>query len=558
MIMRVNHGSIDRAEKNLDFQDSRNKSKFGCQWASRILKEEEEVKYLCLRQSEANPWRPPAKAHLVVAAAARLGAFGAGFGDTKASCRALYSSVPLESFYERDRGEKNSSGQNHNSLNRQSVRRRCSRRPGSKGYGVALSNAETARERFQRRRRLIERRLQLCNWSVYVALSGLLLSIVDVEIQVGEYGRTVQILYFTYFLRSSVILLTLLLDLLIIGHHWTEVQLAVELLICSCCPFPGSQQLSWPNLGLVGARLDRRVYIPVHVLMTIPMFLRLYLVGRFMVLHSATHQDSSTRAIASFNQVLVDFPFVLRSLLCERPLSILSIGTLAFWTVMSWIMTQCERYATNNSFSNAHYFLDYIWFEVVTFFAIGFGDIEMVTYCGRTVAIATGIVGTITSSLWWLRASLANCTNMKLLEFQWTWRVVRLRKRYESIICGKGASSTLFHLRMAQRSLLMSILDFRSCRWKLRIKKEEEDDVITVKRAFSETEDRLKQIRQRQKQLGAHLSHLAYIIDELSCVFIRKYALKKTTIRIGQLTKQFSVTSINSGTNVCRNKTPVL
>uniref|UniRef100_A0A915E3E7 Potassium channel domain-containing protein n=1 Tax=Ditylenchus dipsaci TaxID=166011 RepID=A0A915E3E7_9BILA len=248
-----------------------------------------------------------------MAAAARLGAFGAGFGDTKASCRALYSSVPLESFYERDRGEKNSSGQNHNSLNRQSVRRRCSRRPGSKGYGVALSNAETARERFQRRRRLIE----LCNWSVYVALSGLLLSIVDVEIQVGEYGRTVQILYF-YLLSAKVLF-----------------RFYQQILVKKC-----SQQLSWPNLGLVGARLDRRVYIPVHVLMTIPMFLRLYLVGRFMVLHSATHQDSST------------------------------------------------VYATNNSFSNAHYFLDYIWFEVVTFFAIG-----------RTVAIATGIVGTITSSL---------------------------------------------------------------------------------------------------------------------------------------------------------------
>ena len=50
------------------------------------------------------------------------------------------------------------------------------------------------------------------------------------------------------------------------------------------------------------------------------------------------------------------------------------------------------RYATDNSRSNAYYFFDYAWFEAVTFFAIGFGDIEMVTYCGRSAAILTGLV----------------------------------------------------------------------------------------------------------------------------------------------------------------------
>lgn len=33
-----------------------------------------------------------------------------------------------------------------------------------------------------------------------------------------------------------------------------------------------------------------------------------------------------------------------------------------------------------------------LYFIFQTFFAIGFGDIEMVTYCGRSVAIITGIV----------------------------------------------------------------------------------------------------------------------------------------------------------------------
>lgn len=46
------------------------------------------------------------------------------------------------------------------------------------------------------------------------------------------------------------------------------------------------------------------------------------------------------------------------------------------------------------------YFLaDYAWFEAVTFFAIGYGDLKVETYCGRGLAITTGIVGSIFSSL---------------------------------------------------------------------------------------------------------------------------------------------------------------
>ena len=59
---------------------------------------------------------------------------------------------------------------------------------------------------------------------------------------------------------------------------------------------------------------------------------------------------------------------------------------------MSWGITQCERYATDNLLTNTYYLLDYVWFTVVTFFAIGCGDIVMETYCGRSLAIAVGIV----------------------------------------------------------------------------------------------------------------------------------------------------------------------
>jgi potassium intermediate/small conductance calcium-activated channel subfamily N len=95
----------------------------------------------------------------------------------------------------------------------------------------------------------------------------------------------------------------------------------------------------------------------------------------------------------------VDFPFVLKSLICDRPLTFVLVVSLTFWSTASWILTQCERYGSRNPFLSTTYYLsDYAWFEAVTFFAIGYGDIKVETYCGRGLAIFTGIVGSVFSA----------------------------------------------------------------------------------------------------------------------------------------------------------------
>lgn len=56
---------------------------------------------------------------------------------------------------------------------------------------------------------------------------------------------------------------------------------------------------------------------------------------------------------------------MLKTLVCERPLTFVLSASLTFWAVSSWLMTQCERYATGNSLSSLHYLSDYAWFEAV-------------------------------------------------------------------------------------------------------------------------------------------------------------------------------------------------
>ncbi|CAD5224841.1 unnamed protein product [Bursaphelenchus okinawaensis] len=447
-------------------------------------------------------------------------------------------------------------------------RRTSSRRQKSKRYGISISTKETIHERYLRRQKLCEQRLKISDWCVYLALAGLGLGVIDVEYSVAIFGRSemaneqsVPGEFVSHFIRILIIFLTFALDFLVFCHHWTEVailsadtghqvigmsikrklKLCLELMICSLCPFPGHLHVDWPVLNQ-SIIMNKRAHIPLNVLLTVPMFLRLYLVGRNMIYHSMIIQDAATRAIASFNRVSVDFPFVLKSIICDRPLTFVVTVSLTFWGCASWIMTQCERYASGNLYNTIHYLSDYAWFEAVTFFAIGYGDLQVQTYCGRSLAILTGVVGAIFSSLITvllsqkMLLSLAekrvnqviaesqlanNHKNAAAIVLQSTWRVVRWQRRVEY---QKNASKKdLFHLRLAQRNLLQSVVNFRKCRWKLRMRQEEEDDAITIRRAFTETEERLRMLRARQQQVASHLQGLCSKVDRLSRQCTRHY-----------------------------------
>ncbi|KAE9552605.1 hypothetical protein FO519_004187 [Halicephalobus sp. NKZ332] len=473
-----------------------------------------------------------------MAAAARLGAFS--FGEK--SKYILYSSTPLRPYRNKSFEEDNC-GKNPQ------------RKRSGKGYGVALTDDATARQRFHMRRRI-------CDWSVYVAITGLFIAIVDVEMLVGvDTKKDKAALGFSVFLRLLNIVLTLTLDCLIVFYHFSDLQvmsvdtgqnvihfgfasfrtfkIALELLICSICPIPYTSTVEWPVLSSPVTEM-KKANVPIHVILTLPMFLRLYLVARYIVIHSVTVKDAATRAIASLNQISVNFPYVFKTMICEKPMTVVFVSGFTFWATMSWMLTQCERYTTGNVHSNMYYLLDYAWFEAVTFFSIGYGDIQVETYCGRSLAILTGIVGNITSSLITVllgqrmllslserrvnqviaesQLSLLN-RNAAAKVLQWTWKTTCWRRKLVNEIEEKhNRKMTMLYLRVAQRNLLQAILNFRRCRWKLRLKIEEEDDIIAIRRAFNETEDRLKGIRQRQSQVGTRLSALMNHVEKLTSV----------------------------------------
>lgn len=55
----------------------------------------------------------------------------------------------------------------------------------SKGYGVKFISDKTIHSRYRQRRKMADKRLRICDWSVFLALVGLVLAIIDVELLVG-------------------------------------------------------------------------------------------------------------------------------------------------------------------------------------------------------------------------------------------------------------------------------------------------------------------------------------------------------------------------------------
>nr|KAG5711515.1 hypothetical protein BaRGS_025942 [Batillaria attramentaria] len=174
-----------------------------------------------------------------------------------------------------------------------------------------------------------------------------------------------------------------------IAISWRRmIQLFVEILVCAIHPIPGEFTFSWT---VTLAEDKRRVTeeVSVDVLLSIPMFLRLYLICRVMLLHSRLFTDASSRSIGALNRIHFDTKFVLKTLMTICPGTVLLVCMLSLWIIAAWLLRACERHHDENHAN----ILNSLWMIAITFLSIGYGDIVPNTYCGRGIAIAVGTMG---------------------------------------------------------------------------------------------------------------------------------------------------------------------
>lgn len=140
--------------------------------------------------------------------------------------------------------------------------------------------------------------------------------------------------------------------------------ITLELLVCVIHPVgtyldagsPANSSLSnsFPSAALASSCVSNGTgdaHIDMELLLSMLMFLRLYLVHRTILLHSKVLLSASYRSIGSLNNINFTFRFVLKVLMNKYPGRTLLVFILFFWLTASWMLTLCERSEKKRSYT---------------------------------------------------------------------------------------------------------------------------------------------------------------------------------------------------------------
>ncbi|TKS88348.1 Small conductance calcium-activated potassium channel protein 3 [Collichthys lucidus] len=233
--------------------------------------------------------------------------------------------------------------------------------------------------RLVHRRALFLRRQRLNDCALVVGLFGVVMMVMETELSWSIYSKSS---IYSLALKSIISLSTIILLGLIIAYHCCEVQLYVHDI--------GAEDwriaLTTDRVALVA--LERQ---ELEIMLALPMFLRLYLLGRAMMLHSRLFTDTASRSIGALNKIHFNTRFVGKTLMTTYPGTVLMIFSVSLWIVAAWGLHVCERHHNHRDLSSNY--MEALWMVSVTFLSIGYGDVVPRTYCGRSICLLTGIMG---------------------------------------------------------------------------------------------------------------------------------------------------------------------
>lgn len=119
--------------------------------------------------------------------------------------------------------------------------------------------------------------------------------------------------------------------------------IALELIVCAIHPIPGQYLFTW-TARLAFTYAASVADADVDIILSIPMFLRLYLIGRVMLLHSKLFTDASSRSIGALNKINFNTRFVMKTLMTICPGTVLLVFSISSWIIAAWTVRVCERY----------------------------------------------------------------------------------------------------------------------------------------------------------------------------------------------------------------------
>ncbi|XP_069481622.1 small conductance calcium-activated potassium channel protein 2 [Ambystoma mexicanum] len=283
-------------------------------------------------------------------------------------------------------------------------------------YGSSSGGSKSGKKKNQNigyklghRRALFEKRKRLSDYALIFGMFGIVVMVIETELSWGAYDKGS---LYSLALKCLISLSTMILLGLVIVYHAREIQLfmvdngaddwriamtyerifflCLEILVCAIHPIPGNYTFTW-TARLAFSYTPSTTTADVDIILSIPMFLRLYLIARVMLLHSKLFTDASSRSIGALNKINFNTRFVMKTLMTICPGTVLLVFSISLWIIAAWTVRACERYHDQQDVTSN--FLGAMWLISITFLSIGYGDMVPNTYCGKGVCLLTGIMG---------------------------------------------------------------------------------------------------------------------------------------------------------------------
>ncbi|XP_063131737.1 small conductance calcium-activated potassium channel protein 1 isoform X2 [Rattus norvegicus] len=365
----------------------------------------------------------------------------------------------------------------------------------------------TVSHRLGHRRALFEKRKRLSDYALIFGMFGIVVMVTETELSWGVYTKESLC---SFALKCLISLSTVILLGLVILYHAREIQLflvdngaddwriamtwervsliSLELAVCAIHPVPGHYRFTW-TARLAFSLVPSAAEADVDVLLSIPMFLRLYLLARVMLLHSRIFTDASSRSIGALNRVTFNTRFVTKTLMTICPGTVLLVFSISSWIVAAWTVRVCERYHDKQEVTSN--FLGAMWLISITFLSIGYGDMVPHTYCGKGVCLLTGIM---------VKNAAANVLRETWLIYKHT----RLVKKPDQS-----------RVRKHQRKFLQAIHQLRTVKIEQGKVNDQANTLADLAKAQSIAYEVVSELQAQQEELEARLAALESRLDVL-------------------------------------------
>ena len=183
------------------------------------------------------------------------------------------------------------------------------------------------------------------------------------------------------------------------GHSgWTVesiLMLFLEICVCVIHPFPDLQHSFKWDVTDIATGKDFEVVADMDVL-GVFMFMRLYLMVRFLNLHAEMNTTSTSKFLAKLNYIEFDSWITIKVHLHYNPMTFIFGVLIVYILVASYTTRICEGFDEDGALAS---FSNNVWVVIITMLTVGYGDMVPGSTCGRALAVVSGTFGMVISAL---------------------------------------------------------------------------------------------------------------------------------------------------------------